>query len=178
MQRSASQRGRPDRLVGQAKIACRQQRAVHEKGRVRLVRRNRPVCFAFQEVSFLKGLLKAPTKSDYFLPAFLRLVFLLVDFLAFLRVAFFLVLFLAFLRVAFFLVLFLAFLRAAFFLVLFLAFLRVAFFLVLFLAFLRVAFFFFLTIALWLLPRLRPGWVTIPSSGAIKEEENQSRTSI
>jgi hypothetical protein len=57
-------------------------------------------------------------------------------------------------------------------LVLFLAFLRVAFFLVLFLAFLRVAFF-FLTIALWLLPRWRPGWVTILSSGATKEEENQ-----
>ncbi len=105
MQRSASQRGRPDRLVGQAKTVCRQQRAAHEKGRVRLVRRNRPVCFAFQEVSFLKGLLKEPAKLDYFLPAFLRLVFLvflLVDFLAFLRVAFFLVLFLAFLRVAFF----------------------------------------------------------------------------
>ncbi len=102
MQRSASQRGRPDRLVGQAKTVCRQQRAVHEKGRVRLVRRNRPVCFAFQEVSFLKGLLKAPAKSDYSSAALLRLVFLLVDFLAFLRVAFFLVLFLAFLRVAFF----------------------------------------------------------------------------
>ena len=151
MQRSASQRGRPDRLVGQAKTVCRQQTAVHKKGRVRLVRRNRPVCFAFQEVTFLKGLLKAPAKSDYFL-AFLRLVFLFVDFLAFLRVAFFLVLFLAFLRVAFFLVLFLAFLRVAFFFVDFLAaFLRVAFFFGDFLAFLRVAFF-FVTIALWLLP--------------------------
>ena len=125
MQRSASQRGRPDRLVGQAKTVCSRQRAAHEKGRVRLVRRNRPVCFAYQEAPFLKGLLKAPAKSDYFLPAFLRLVFLFVDFLAFLRVAFFLVLFLAFLRVAFFLVLFLAFLRVAFF---------------------------FVTIALWLLP--------------------------
>ncbi len=91
MQRSASQRGRPDRLVGQAKTVCRQQRAVHEKGRVRLVRRNRPVCFAFQEVPFLKDLLKAPAKSDYSSAALLRLVFLLVDFLAFLRVAFFFV---------------------------------------------------------------------------------------
>ena len=105
MQRSASQRGRPDRLVGQAKTVCRRQRAAHEKGRVRLVRRNRPVCFAFQEVPFLIGLLKAPAKSDYFSAAFSRVVFLFVDFLAaFLRVAFFLVLFLAFLRVTFFFV--------------------------------------------------------------------------
>ena len=91
MQRSASQRGRPDRLFGQAKTVCRRQRAAHEKGRVRLARRNRPVCFAFQEVPFLKDLLKAPAKLDYSSAALLRLVFLLVDFLAFLRVAFFFV---------------------------------------------------------------------------------------